>query len=135
MAAYTSGGAGVGNFIACDDDFCNMQSQLTLNVVTGEDYLIRVGGFDSSGVGTMVVSCLIDGCMEVSLINNEILINGTQGPDDIVVSLNVNMVEVSANECFETFPLPDVQRVVINAFGGGDTIRVDAPVELSLIHI
>lgn len=44
--------------IACNDDFCGLQSQVTFVSIAGQKYLIRVGGFTTaSGTGTMTVSC------------------------------------------------------------------------------
>lgn len=44
--------------IACNDDFCSLQSQLTFASIAGHKYLIRIGGFGgATGAGTMSVSC------------------------------------------------------------------------------
>ena len=130
VAAYTGAGAGPGSLIACNDDFCGLQSQMTFAVVDGEDYLIRVGGFNTGGAGTMVVSCSPSGSpVDISVVNNELLIDGTVGADDILVTQNGNILEVAANQAsFETFALQDINRVVINGFDGDDTINIDAAV-------
>jgi len=51
--------------IACDDDGCGVSggpSELTLSVLTGECFLIRVGGVaDANGTGTIFVGCVPDG--------------------------------------------------------------------------
>ncbi|MCX7963895.1 MAG: hypothetical protein N2644_05385 [Candidatus Sumerlaea chitinivorans] len=39
------------NEIACNDDSCDLSSEVTLSVTAGEEYLIRIGGYDSD-VGT-----------------------------------------------------------------------------------
>ncbi len=45
--------------IACNDDACGLQSSVSFDAVSGEDYLIRVGGY-SNAVGTGVLR--IDAC-------------------------------------------------------------------------
>ena len=48
-----------GDMIGCNDDFnSNRQSQLTIPVVNGHEYLIEVGGYGSnSGEGVLSISC------------------------------------------------------------------------------
>ena len=131
VAAYASDAGSLGSLAACNDDFCDLQSQMTFAVVGGEDYFIRIGGYDTAGDGTMVVSCLPNECpVDISVVNNELLIDGTDEADDILVSQNGGNLEVSANQtCYETFLLQDINRVVINGFDGDDTINVDAAVD------
>ncbi len=44
--------------IACNNDSCGVQSELTVPVVAGEQYLIRVGGASSAtGAGTLSLNC------------------------------------------------------------------------------
>ncbi|QQS08366.1 MAG: hypothetical protein IPK69_10235 [Phycisphaerales bacterium] len=43
-------------FIACNDDFCGLQSEVTIPVVDGAHYLIRIGGFNGAeGHGTLTL--------------------------------------------------------------------------------
>lgn len=54
------GSCGQGNLycVAQNDDYCSFQSHVSFPVVTGETYLIRVGGFSStSGAFTLNVTC------------------------------------------------------------------------------
>ncbi|MEM8711596.1 MAG: hypothetical protein AAGG01_11630, partial [Planctomycetota bacterium] len=56
LAAY-SGSCGSLNEIACNDDACNLQSQVSISAMQGTSYLIRVGGFSgASGTATMEVA-------------------------------------------------------------------------------
>ncbi|MFQ5424871.1 MAG: M12 family metallo-peptidase, partial [Phycisphaerae bacterium] len=55
MAVYNA--PCVGALVACNDDFCTLQSEVTFAVTGGVDYLIRVGGFGGAGTGTLVTSC------------------------------------------------------------------------------
>ena len=129
VAIYTGDGGCPGSLIDCNDDFCGLNSQLTIDVVAGEDYLIRVGGFNRGGLGTMVVTCSPGCLVDISLVNNEVVVNATQGRDEIFVTQAGNMLEVDTNHgCFESFPMASVDRIIINGFGGSDMIRVDAPV-------
>jgi len=44
--------------IACNDDFCGLQSQITFDVVTGQEYLIEIGGYGrSTGEGVLTIGC------------------------------------------------------------------------------
>ncbi len=44
-------------FMACDDDACAQQSELTIPVVIGRNYTIRVGGFGgATGSGNLVIT-------------------------------------------------------------------------------
>lgn len=44
--------------IAANDDYCQLQSQVTIDVVQGEPYLIEVGGYGTStGQGVMTITC------------------------------------------------------------------------------
>jgi hypothetical protein len=44
--------------VACNEDYCNVQSQLTYPVVAGQCYRIRVGGYVAAqGHGLMTISC------------------------------------------------------------------------------
>jgi hypothetical protein len=47
--------------LACNDDFCGQQSQVTINATAGNQYLIEVGGFSSNqkGQGLLTVSCAV----------------------------------------------------------------------------
>jgi hypothetical protein len=45
--------------IACNDDACEEQSIVTFEGVAGDDYLIRIGGFEGAqGAGLMVIDCV-----------------------------------------------------------------------------
>ncbi len=44
--------------LACNDDFCALQSELTFAAVAGNKYLIRIGGYQGDqGGGVLTVSC------------------------------------------------------------------------------
>ncbi|TKJ36470.1 MAG: hypothetical protein CEE38_11695 [Planctomycetes bacterium B3_Pla] len=45
------------DLIACNDDACDFQSELTIDVVAGEDYLIEIGGYASeTGKGVLSIN-------------------------------------------------------------------------------
>jgi hypothetical protein len=53
------------NKLACNDDSCGLQSELTVQVVAGNCYKIRVGGFGAasgSGTLTLTLSCACPTC-------------------------------------------------------------------------
>jgi len=44
--------------IACNDNFCGPTSELLLPVTAGQEYLIRIGGYQNAkGTGTLTISC------------------------------------------------------------------------------
>jgi len=60
--------AGPGEVLACDNDSCDLQSELTLSVVAGSEYLIRIGGVDGAvGMGALSLSCT----PSTSLVNDD----------------------------------------------------------------
>jgi hypothetical protein len=55
----------VGAQLCCNDDFCGLQSQCTVAVVEGGQYLIEVGGYSSNvGPGILNVSCALPPVVE-----------------------------------------------------------------------
>jgi hypothetical protein len=45
------------HLLECNDDFCGLQSQVTVHVRSGQQYLVRVGGYDGdSGSGTLSIT-------------------------------------------------------------------------------
>lgn len=56
LAAYEGCICRFGNPIACNDDSCSVQSRIAFNVRAGEQYMIRLGGFNGqTGQGRLVV--------------------------------------------------------------------------------
>ncbi len=61
VAVYSSCrcGAALGGLLACDDDGCGLQSQVTFEVHEGWDYAIRIGGYGGAqGNGQLAVTCV-----------------------------------------------------------------------------
>jgi hypothetical protein len=47
-----------GRLVAYNDDFCDFQSQVTINAVAGSKYLIEVGGYQNyNGSGVLTIRC------------------------------------------------------------------------------
>jgi len=60
LAVYSGGGCNpsYSRLIECNDDSCGWQSEVTLDVTAGQQYLIEVGGFgDNTGEGLISISC------------------------------------------------------------------------------
>jgi hypothetical protein len=59
MAVYqTMCPGGGGPLLACNDDYCGLQSRVTFNAINGGQYLIRVGGyFGAQGSGVLEIYC------------------------------------------------------------------------------
>jgi len=48
----------VARLLGCNDDYCSMQSQLSFDVIAGNQYLIAVGGYQQAvGQGVLSISC------------------------------------------------------------------------------
>ncbi len=61
LAVYNSCPGGPDQAIACNDDWCGLQSQVEFAASAGSDYYFRVGGYNNQqGVGTLQVTNL--GC-------------------------------------------------------------------------
>jgi Ca2+-binding RTX toxin-like protein len=135
VAAYVDDGNCTGSLLACNDDSCGVRSKMTLEVVKGADYLIRVGGFSGGGEGTMVITCQDSNCpVNFIVLNNELNIDATQGPDDILVaeSDGTLIIRVNNDDCIVMLPVGKITRVNINGYGGADTIRVIAPLPTTI---
>jgi hypothetical protein len=64
VAAYDGcGEPTLGNQLACNDDYCGLQSSIEFPVVAGNEYLIEVGGYLGAscniGCGDISISCVV----------------------------------------------------------------------------
>ena len=136
VAAYTDDGGCPGSLIACDDDSgTGLDSLMTFDAVEGAVYIIRVGGFSGSGVGTVDVSCTASACrVNISLDGSDLLIDGTQGPDVILVTQDGGTLigVINDGECVVTLPIASVENVIIRTFGGADEVIVNASVNTGI---
>ena len=65
----------------------------------------------------------------IEIVNNELVIRATQGPDDIVVTQSDDLMSVVVNDTqSESFPLESITSIDIFGFGGADTIDADVSV-------
>jgi hypothetical protein len=68
-----------GSIIACNDDYCGLQSQLTFNVISGHTYKILVGGFTQYSFGqgylTIKPNCLTECPYDASPENEPVILN------------------------------------------------------------
>ena len=117
-----------GDLLECNDDSCGLQSEMTLDVVQGESYLIRVGGFNGEGTGTMTITCAGDSTpVHVGMGDGVMIVDGTQAPDMITISQVSDMLQIVVNdELIDTVPLSEVDCIILNGYGGADLIQVDA---------
>ena len=61
LAVYRSCrcGAGLGNLLACNDDSCGLQSEVSFEVHEDWGYAIRIGGYEGAqGDGQLTVTCI-----------------------------------------------------------------------------
>jgi len=67
--------------------------------------------------------------VSVQVISNELVIIGTQGPDDIFVTQLGSQLEVDVDQGHvQTFDSQTITRIVVNGFNGADMIVVNASV-------
>lgn len=65
----------------------------------------------------------------IEVVNGELEIRATQGPDDVVVTQLDGMMSVTVNEIQnESFPVEMVASISVFTFGGADTIETDVEV-------
>ncbi|MBP7745815.1 MAG: hypothetical protein KA383_06745 [Phycisphaerae bacterium] len=58
LAVYSGCPTNGGTILACNDDYCAYQSQVTFPAVASTSYLIRIGGYlGETGEGTLAVTC------------------------------------------------------------------------------
>ena len=63
----------------------------------------------------------------VGILNGDLIVNGTLGRDDISVFSIGATIGVTVNQdCSATFDASEVSRVVVNGFGGADTINASS---------
>ena len=60
IAAWAGSGCPGGTALACNDDTCNFQSQVTFQVTSGSSYMLQIGGFNGQviGAGTFDLSII-----------------------------------------------------------------------------
>ena len=111
-----------------DDSDGGRQSEVFISVAAGQRYYVRVGGyFGAQGNVSLNLDFEADLCSFMELVGNELTVNATLGPDNVTVQQFGTLMEVAINDdCTETFAMADVDRVIINGFGGADVIRVTA---------
>jgi hypothetical protein len=65
IAAYPGGGCPtVGSALACNDDTCGLQSEITFNVVAGTSYMLQIGNFPGAAGGLASIDIGIVGPAE-----------------------------------------------------------------------
>jgi hypothetical protein len=66
LAVYNGAGCPTGSAVACNDDTCNFQSQVSFTATAGNDYTIQLGTFPGaaggSGTFTIGLSPVLTGC-------------------------------------------------------------------------
>ena len=109
--------------------FDGLPEGAVVDTIDGFDLIISYVGGSGNDV-TIRSQTIEEPCdAEIGIINGDLVIIGTQGPEDITVTESGGLLVVDYDqECLEEFPIQDVSRIVINSFGGVDLIVVDAAV-------
>lgn len=107
--------------LGCNDDACGLQSELTIAVTAGQEYLIQVGGYSSNvGAGVLNVSCEVQGdpppndnCADVTPFTlsagSPVAVSG-----DNSNATNDCAALAPATEAWEAFTLTETSDVVID---------------------
>jgi len=83
--------------IACNDDFCSLQSEVSFAVTDGASYFVRIGGYNGAqGSGTMTISLEPTGCPDETPLAPENLQIEMVGSD---VHLSWDPVDESVAGC------------------------------------
>ncbi|MCA9783233.1 MAG: hypothetical protein KC518_06590 [Candidatus Cloacimonetes bacterium] len=92
MAVYEGSCPAVESAIACNDDFCNLQSEVTFAALGGTSYIIRIGGYNgATGSGTMTIS-LVPTCSDLTPL----------APQNLSVSIVGNTVNLNWDDVTES---------------------------------
>ncbi len=58
LAVYNGCPSGGGTILACNDDYCGYESQVSFAAVAATPYLVRIGGYlGDTGEGTLTITC------------------------------------------------------------------------------
>ncbi len=115
--------------IACNDDFCGLQSELNFSSTQDNWYLIRVGGYNNArGSGSMTVEmnppCVASPCVNVGYIR----VTPSDGLPDHTNVLNYISVEL-------TNLLPQADTITLEVTTCTDTQTVEVPVNASTCNL
>ncbi|MHC4991659.1 MAG: hypothetical protein ACYTGC_11835, partial [Planctomycetota bacterium] len=70
------------DLLECNDDSCDLQSEVTIDVVAGQCYKIQIGGFNGAqGQGLLTITKLLEGCGDLNS-GSCFAANGTPFCDD-----------------------------------------------------
>jgi hypothetical protein len=88
LAIYPDGCPGAANTaIGCNDDSCGVQSSVTVNVLQGAAYLVRIGGKAGAiGLGKLTISCTDNS----SLVPNNICADAIEVEAGVTIFDNTN---------------------------------------------
>jgi glutamyl endopeptidase len=84
VGVYASCPFSAGELIACNDDFCGLRSTARFDVVDGQDYIIRVGGYSATSRGDGILQVEED-CDSIDFNNDGVFPDN----DDLVDFLRV----------------------------------------------
>ena len=101
MAVWTGPDCDNLELVACNDDSCGLQSQVTFDAVCGQGYYIQFGAFSAvgSGSGNLSISCDGDPCGDPGIpgdLNGDGIVNAADlnillaawGTDSAIADIN-----------------------------------------------
>jgi len=80
--------------LACNDDYCNLQSAVTIDLAAGRTYLIRVAGYNEQmGDYKLKIAKTINTGLDVDLtIDNQWMYQSLPGATDSILTVNASIV-------------------------------------------
>jgi Ca2+-binding RTX toxin-like protein len=92
---------------------------------------------DDGGLATRATVIHVTGNSGTSLRSGVLELNGSEGRDNIALTLSGSRIVVNATygtvNANQSFLLKNVQRIVANLGGGGDALKVDAKIRVPLL--
>jgi len=110
--------------LSCNDDFCSLQSQVSIPVTEGNSYLIEVGGYGSnSGPGVLNISTECgsappnDNCSDVTPVTLTTGVTTTFTGNNTFSTGDCSSLDVGATEAWEAFTITEKSDVTIDYCG------------------
>ncbi len=92
-----------GTMIGCNDDYCDVQSRLSIGVISGESYLIQIGGYSDSeygpGILTVCRDIHADNAYHVFFHCSDLLLNDTAVLDGFTITRGYADNDEGENDC------------------------------------
>lgn len=111
-----------GTLLACNDDFCSLQSQATVPITMGSHYWVEVGGYSSTvGDGVLTITSFVpppnDNCEDVTPVTLTAGVPVTFTGDNTNATNECSSLLASDGETWHAFELTECSDVTIDYCG------------------